>query len=801
MKKLIKLIILIIPIILISFLKPKAFASTNYNYQVQFDYECYKIVNTSSSLISAGNSVSYINIPNNEGDNGELDIVLKGNKNANKNILVNNDYINSTEITININTNYKTYYIYLYDGFKNEISSSKNKYLNALSLAEDNYSVKIICNGPGIYLNNREYYYYETICIFNFSIDITKPIINGASKSMNGKYVKNKINVSGDDYESGLDNIYMLEPGGTSYKLMGNSINFSSSLNGLFSFYAVDKAGNISNIYYLNNDIKIPKGKLYDKEGKVLNLDKTNNSFYYKSSDDGSGIKSIQYLKPNENYWEVYQNQIIDNTYPIGLYQFRTIDKVGNTSDILSIYYNYINPSGHFYDSNENIINNKKTNAEYFMFSCEDNKNSQIYMKYNEDDYQIYNNKTKLYKSGLYSFYIIDNCGNVSDIYTLEVDNEKPIIICDSFLYSITEIPFTISVNDNNDYQLYYKSPSMEDYKKNDKLYYDIKITDEIGKYYFYAIDSFNNKSDIVWIVFNNEKSDVQIKSIENSNQVFLTWTNPNYEVMVNSIQYHKGQILSEEGIYEVTIKNEFGNIANLSFDISCFYVLDCVVEANCIENGYTVYKCISCDKELYTNETSEGTHLYDQYYVEPTCTESGGIYNYCIKCGYGYMSNIIAPLGHNYKTYIYDNPKCIVNGIRKYYCENCEKIEYEIINPLGHDFYKYKEIKKNNNKYLVYKCERCGVEKQEKINDNFDILFDYVTEVLNIYFPYIISILIVTSSTWSIFMGIKIIVAKKNDEKEKAYKMIKNYIIGLIAIFILLGAFPYIIKLIISII
>ena len=109
-------------------------------------------------------------------------------------------------------------------------------------------------------------------------------------------------------------------------------------------------------------------------------------------------------------------------------------------------------------------------------------------------------------------------------------------------------------------------------------------------------------------------------------------------------------------------------------------------------------------------------------------------------------MSNIIAPLGHNYKTYIYDNPKCIVNGIRKYYCENCEKIEYEIINPLGHDFYKYKEINKNNNKYLVYKCERCGVEKQEKINDNFDILFDYVTEVLNIYFPYIISILIVTS-------------------------------------------------------
>lgn len=799
MKKIIKIFILLLPLFLINI---DVSAATRYSYNVKFNYECYKKANTSSGLICSGNDVSYINIPNSKGRNGELNIVLKGNKNSYIDYLENNGYINSDEINIIINTNYEVYYIYLYDGNNNEIEVVKNNILKIDSLFEGNYKVKIICNGPGINESAMSYYFYETICYFNFTIDLTKPTIIGASNSMSGKYVKNKINIEGQDLGSGIKSVYMLEPGGYTFQEMNESFEFSSSLNGLFTFYAIDNAGNRSNMYYINNDTKIPNGFIRDNNGNIISDETTSKSFYYSGIDNDSGINKMQYLTPGAKYWKTYNKQIIDETYSCGLYQFRSVDNVGNYSDIISIYYDHIEPIGYFYNANNEIINNKKTNSEYIIFKCSDNNDiDSIYMKYNNGDYAQYNNETKLYNSGVYEFYIIDVCGNKSSVYNIELDNTIPIVICDSYLYSITEIPFTISVIEDNDYQLYYKTPSMKEYELYDKLYYDIMIDDEEGKYYFYAIDSFNNKSDIVWIVYNKEKPMVEIRSIENTNKVFLTWNNPNYEVTVNSMEYNKEEVLYEEGTYDVSIKNEFGNTSKLSFDISCFYVYDRTIEPNCIENGYTVYKCISCEKEIYTDETSEGTHVYDTYFVDATCDESGGIYFYCIKCGYGYMTDIIAPTGHNYKTNIYDSPKCSATGLREYKCRDCGNIEYEIINALGHDYYKYKEIKKNNDTYIVYKCKRCGIEKQEKEINDIEIILEYANNIINKYFPYIITIMIITSSIWSLFMGIKIIVAKKNDEKDKAYKMIKNYIIGLIVIFILLVALPYILKLIINII
>ena len=43
--------------------------------------------------------------------------------------------------------------------------------------------------------------------------------------------------------------------------------------------------------------------------------------------------------------------------------------------------------------------------------------------------------------------------------------------------------------------------------------------------------------------------------------------------------------------------------------------------------------------------------------------------------------------------------------------------------------------------------------------------------------------------------MGVFFAIAQKNEEKEKARKMIKNYVIGLVVIFAILVACPYLIK------
>ena len=53
------------------------------------------------------------------------------------------------------------------------------------------------------------------------------------------------------------------------------------------------------------------------------------------------------------------------------------------------------------------------------------------------------------------------------------------------------------------------------------------------------------------------------------------------------------------------------------------------------------------------------------------------------------------------------------------------------------------------------------------------------------------------TAGVWSIVMGVFFVIAQKNEDKEKARKMIKNYVIGLVVIFAILVACPYLVKII----
>ena len=51
------------------------------------------------------------------------------------------------------------------------------------------------------------------------------------------------------------------------------------------------------------------------------------------------------------------------------------------------------------------------------------------------------------------------------------------------------------------------------------------------------------------------------------------------------------------------------------------------------------------------------------------------------------------------------------------------------------------------------------------------------------------------TSSVWSVAMGVAMIIARKNEEKEKAKRMLVNYGIGFIVIFSILIACPYLVR------
>ena len=55
--------------------------------------------------------------------------------------------------------------------------------------------------------------------------------------------------------------------------------------------------------------------------------------------------------------------------------------------------------------------------------------------------------------------------------------------------------------------------------------------------------------------------------------------------------------------------------------------------------------------------------------------------------------------------------------------------------------------------------------------------------------------VFLATAGVWSLAMGIAIIIATKNEDKAKAKKMLVNYGIGLIVIFVILVAAPLLVK------
>ena len=55
--------------------------------------------------------------------------------------------------------------------------------------------------------------------------------------------------------------------------------------------------------------------------------------------------------------------------------------------------------------------------------------------------------------------------------------------------------------------------------------------------------------------------------------------------------------------------------------------------------------------------------------------------------------------------------------------------------------------------------------------------------------------VFLAAAGMWSIALGVMIIIAQKNEDKEKAKKMLVNYAIGLVVIAIILVACPFLMR------
>lgn len=85
--------------------------------------------------------------------------------------------------------------------------------------------------------------------------------------------------------------------------------------------------------------------------------------------------------------------------------------------------------------------------------------------------------------------------------------------------------------------------------------------------------------------------------------------------------------------------------------------------------------------------------------------------------------------------------------------------------------------------------------EKTTTLNENLQEIVTKLNELMDSFWIYIVMALAAVIVVWGAYVGIKIAIAHKNEEKINARDMIKNLIIGIIIIFVVAMGAPLLIK------
>ena len=150
---------------------------------------------------------------------------------------------------------------------------------------------------------------------------------------------------------------------------------------------------------------------------------------------------------------------------------------------------------------------------------------------------------------------------------------------------------------------------------------------------------------------------------------------------------------------------------------------------------------------------------------------------------------------GHDYETEVVREPHCETEGERKFHCTKCEKEYYSDIPATGHNYELTGTEEVNGENIRTYVCTNCGAITTQNMGEQYEQVSSYIGYLFGQYQPYMWWTLLATAGVWSIVMGVFFAIAQKNEDKEKARKMIKNYVIGLVVIFAILVACPYLVK------
>lgn len=109
------------------------------------------------------------------------------------------------------------------------------------------------------------------------------------------------------------------------------------------------------------------------------------------------------------------------------------------------------------------------------------------------------------------------------------------------------------------------------------------------------------------------------------------------------------------------------------------------VVEATCLEDGYTKYQCIHCDYNYIDQTQLAYGHNYIETVYQPTCEEKGYTHKLCQICNYSEYTDYKDIVEHDITYEIAFLPTCEEDGLEEGYCEMCNEYFTKIIKSPGH--------------------------------------------------------------------------------------------------------------------
>ena len=668
------------------------------------------------------------------------------------------------------------------------------------TLADGQYSLTM--NSTSKYYGGTAKSYTGT---FSFIVDTTKPTLSGASTSTVGKYVNKAFTVTASDATAGVESIYVMTPGTSSYyAVSGATISYPiGSTNGLYRFYAKDKAGLQSSTYYVYLDTVNPVGKFVGENNSVIQSGSTiSQTFSYSATDSGSGISTIQYKTPSSSVWKTYTSGTkITSSSEKGVYTFRATDKAGNvTTNTITLEEEDPCAAGHSYKSD--TVSPTCTSGGYTRYTCTVCGYSYVA---NQTAALGHDYQTTITDGTCTSpAKITYTCSRCGDSYTEETSSAL------GHAYSTETINPTCT---SGGYTLYTCTRCGYSYKEDTSA--------ALGHSYV-ATTSPSTCTEGGYTTYKCTRCGV-------------SYTDSPTQAAGHSYVASITESTCTERGYTTYTCTKCGDSYrdNETAPLGHNYVME-TVSATCTEKGGTVYTCTRCGKSYKGSETEALGHAYVSETIAPTCEKGGYTLHTCSRCGSSYTDSVTQPLGHNfvtttkeatcteygrivytcqicgyeraeengiyptghnYSNYIIKAATCTQDGERRYVCDKCGDEYTEKIVATGHSYAITDSHSENGKTVRTYTCTVCGDSYIQELDDQYEEVSTYVEELFDAYSPYMIWVFLGTAAIWSIVMGVFFAIAQKNEEKEKAKKMIVNYVIGLVVIFAILVACPFLVR------